>query len=93
MAFETAQSMLKSQQGNYQDSIIWFYGKAILRKKILWEFVLAIQHLQMLVTVYYKDNLEKPIVTSAPVNMGLSMVKPTTPQRPQPISDIPIKQK
>ena len=34
MAFETAQSMPRSQQDSYQGSTIWSCGKAILRKKI-----------------------------------------------------------
>ena len=35
MAFETARSMPRSEQANYQGFTIWFCGKAILRKKIL----------------------------------------------------------
>ena len=58
-----------------------------------WEPASAIQHLRKLVTAYHKDNPEKPIATSAPVNMAPLMARPFTSPRPitKPITYIPIK--
>ena len=40
------------------------------------EPVLAIQHYQKLVTAYHKDNPEKPIAISLPVDMAPPMARP-----------------
>ena len=39
----------------------------------------AIQHLQRLVTAYYKNNPEKPTVTSVLIDTALPMARPTVP--------------
>ena len=55
--------------------ILW---KSYPEEKNTWEPALAIQHLWRLVTTYHKDNLKKPIATSAPVNTVPPMARPTT---------------
>ena len=47
-----------------------------------WEPALAIQHLRKLVTAYHKDNSEKPIATSDPVDTAPPMARPSVPPRP-----------
>ena len=53
---------------------------------------MAIQYLQRLVTVYYKDNPEKPTATFVPVNTALPMAKPTAPLIARPTA-APIKKR
>ena len=48
----------------------------------IWEPASAIQHLRRLVTAYHKDNPEKPIATSAPVDTAPPMARPSAPLRP-----------
>ena len=67
--------------------------KSYPEKENTWEPALAIQHLWKLVTVYHKNNLEKPIATSAPVNTAPQMARTTTLPMPKSTIDIPIKQK
>ena len=56
--------------------------KGYPEKENIWKPASAIQHLQRLVTVYHKDNPEKPTVTSLPVNMAPPMARPSAPLRP-----------
>ena len=49
-----------------------------------WESTLAIQHLQRLVTVYQKNNPEKPTATSTPVSKAPPMARPIAPLRTEP---------
>ena len=58
-----------------------------------WEPVSAIQHFRRLVTAYHKDNPEKPIAISAPVDTAPPMARLTTPSMPRPTVDISIKRK
>ena len=58
-----------------------------------WEPALAIQHLQKLVTAYYKDNPKKPTATSAPVDTVPPIARLSTPPRLTPTTDFPKKQK
>ena len=58
-----------------------------------WEYASVIQHLQRLVTAYHKDNPEKPTATFAPVNTTPPIVRLSTPPRPTPTTNIPIKRK
>ena len=60
-----------------------------------WEPALVIQHLRKLVTAYHKDNLEKPIAISTPINMASPIARLSTLPRPttKPTIDIPIKRK
>ena len=53
--------------------VLW---KSYLKEKNTWEPALAIQHLQRLVTAYYKDNSEKLITTSFFVDTALPMARP-----------------
>ena len=55
--------------------VLW---KKYSEKKNTSEPILAIQHRQKLVTAYLKNNSKKPTVTSAPINMTLSIARPTT---------------
>ena len=70
--------------------VLW---KEYPEKKNTWEPALTIQHLWRLVTAYHKDNLQKPIATSAPINMAPLMAKPSALPRPTPTTDIPLKRK
>ena len=44
--------------------------KGYSKKKNTWEPILAVQHLRKLINTFYKDNLNKPIATSPPVNIA-----------------------
>ena len=72
--------------------VLW---KGYPKEENTWKPTLAIQHLQKLVTAYHNDNPEKPTATSAPVNIALSMARPSTSPRPtaKPTTDITIKRK
>ena len=52
--------------------------KGYPEKKNTWELFSAIMHLQKIVSTFYKDHLEKPTITSAPLDSTLPMAKPTT---------------
>ena len=69
--------------------------KSYPEKENIWEHALAIQHLWRLVTVYYKDNPEKPTAISAPFDTAPPMARLSALPRPiaKPITDIPIKRK
>ena len=54
--------------------VLW---KSYPEKENTWEPALAIQHLQSLVTAYHKDNPEKPMAISVPVDTALSMARLT----------------
>ena len=49
-----------------------------------WEPTLAIQHLQRLVTAYYKDNSKKPTAISVPIDTAPPMARPTAPPMARP---------
>ena len=73
--------------------VLW---KGYPKKKNTWKPTLAIQHLQRLVIVYYKDNSKKPPATSAPVNTAPLIARFSAPPKPTAKSttmDIPIKWK
>ena len=72
--------------------VLW---KGYLEEKNIWKLVSAIQHLQRLVNTYHKDNSEKPIAISAPIDMAPLIARLFVLPRPtaKPTIDIPIKQK
>ena len=81
MACGIVQFMPRSQQANYQGFIIWSRGKVTLRNNT-WEPALAIQHLRKLVTVYQKNNPEKPTAIFALVDMASPMARLSASPRP-----------
>lgn len=62
--------------------------KGYLEKENTWEPVLAVQHFQKLINTFYKDHLDKPIVTLPPVNYTPSMARLN-----KPIKTLNTKQK
>ena len=44
----------------------------------IWKPFSAVMHLRKIVSIFYKDYPEKPIVTSAPLDSAPPMAKPTT---------------
>ena len=72
--------------------VLW---KSYPEEENTWEPTLTIQHLWRFVTAYYKDNLEKPTATSAPVDTASPMTRSSAPPRAtaKPTTDIPIKRK
>ena len=58
--------------------VLW---KGYPEEENTWEAVSVIQHLQRLVTAYYKDNPKKPTATSAPIDTAPSMTRPSAPPR------------
>ena len=67
--------------------------KSYPKEENTWEPALVIQYLWKLVTIYYQDNPEKPIVTSAPVNMALPMARSTALPMSRSTTNIQIKRK
>ena len=59
--------------------VLW---KGYSEEENIWEPASVIQHLQRLITAYYKENSEKPIAISAPVDTGLLMVRLSALSRP-----------
>ena len=59
--------------------VLW---KSYPEKENTWEPALAIQYLWRLVTAYHKDNPEKPIAISDPVDTALPMARPSSPSKP-----------
>ena len=66
-----ARESVKQLSGLYY-LVLW---KGYLEKKNIWEPTLVIQHLWRLITTYHKDNLEKLIATSIPVNTAPTIAK------------------
>ena len=62
--------------------VVW---KGYPEEKNTWEPFLAFMQLWKMISTFYKDHLEKPIVTSAPLDSAPPMAKPTV--------QLPIKQK
>ena len=44
-----------------------------------WEYASAVQHLWKLVSIFYKDHLDKPTATSPPIDLAPPMAKGTAP--------------
>ena len=75
-----AKKSTTGQLSGFYYLVLW---KRYPEEKNIWESALAIQHLQRLITAYYKDNLEKPIVIFFPVNTALPIARPTRASKKQ----------
>ena len=60
--------------------VVW---KSYPEEENIWKCVSAIQYLKKLISLFHKDHLEKPTVTSPPVNFALPMARLTVIKRKQ----------
>ena len=75
----------KEADGDFPGLYYLVVGKSYLEEKSTWEPFLAIMHLRKMVNTLHKDQPEKPIATSAPLDSAPLMAKPTI--------QLPAKQK
>ena len=78
-----AKESTTSQLSGFYYLISW---KSYSEEENIWEPASAIQHLRRLVTSYHKDNPEKSIATSLPVDMAPPIVRPMQGQPAGPMA-------
>lgn len=64
-------------EGHLLDFYYLVFWKSYSEEENTWEPTLVVQHLCKLISIFYKNHSEKPIVTSPPVNTALSIARPT----------------
>lgn len=70
--------------------VLW---KGYPKEKNTWEPVIAIQHLQKLVTTFYTKHSEKPMATFLPIDSAPPIVRPIAKSRTEnPSIKAPTKQ-
>ncbi len=60
--------------------VLW---KGYLEEENTWEPSSTVIHLRKLISTFYKEHLEKPTVTSLPLDSALPMARPTIPKEPK----------
>ena len=69
-----------------------------MQKKSTWKPALGVMHFYKMINTFHKDYLEKPIITSLPINFTLPMVKltiksvNTTKRKQSQLAKISVKQ-
>ena len=62
---------------NYLPKLYYLiFQKNYLKKKNIWKPVLAVQHLQKLIILFYKNYLDKPIAISKAIDIILPITRP-----------------
>ena len=66
----------KSESGQLLGLHYLVAWKSYPKEENTWEILSAVQHLKKLISCFYKEHPEKPIVTSPPINSAPPMARP-----------------
>ena len=79
-------STIYGQQANSNQMPGLYYlvlGKGYLEEKNTWKLLLAVIHLQKLISTFHKEHPKKPTAISSSLNFVLLMAKLTVPKKPK----------